>query len=57
MNDGSFALDLDEATSEPIGQPVEQPAETKDVRPAEAEENDSVEELKEQEIVKELSKL
>ena len=48
VNDGSFALDFDEAISEPIGQPVEQPAETEEVKPVEAEENNSVEELKEQ---------
>ena len=50
VNDGSFALDFDEAISEPIGQPVEQPAETEEVKPVEAEENNSVEELKEQEV-------
>lgn len=52
VNDGSFALDLDEATPEQPVQPVEKPVEAEEAAPTAVEENNSVEELKEQEVTR-----
>ena len=52
VNDGSFALDLDEATPEQPVQPVEKSVEAEEAAPVAADEHNSVKELKEQEVTR-----